>query len=613
MITDIGTVQKTSRKKILFFYPIIIVACLSVYYQTLFYGFTNHDDDIIITQNIEFISDFSNLKQAFLTDAWCRHQEIELYRPLQSASYMIDAQYGKDIAFTTHLTNLILHVLCCICVFHLLLLYKLEDKTALLGALIYAVHYLFLHTVIWIPARGDLLLALFSFLSMITFIKLTQTDNWYYCVLHIVCFGIALFSKETAIFLPLIFFVYLLLFYKDRLFKSKNFIVLACYIIIFLIFSYLRGLSISKTEQSLGLLSLLLNLRTIPETIAKLVVPVNFSTMPFFHFWATLIGTLIILGGTLFFILKKGSFNKLVLFSLSWFTFFLLPGMIYRPEFASYTYEYLDHRAYLPSFGILMIGLGIFQNAKLNKKIFWLVSGIFLAYLIALNYYFHRCYENPLVFSELAIKTNPKSSLAHFIHGYEIYKLKDIDGALNDYNIAIKNYPKFFDARFNRAVILNEKKQYEAALEDLNNLLSVKPDFGPRAYNLRAVVKATLNDGEGAFKDFEMALKLDPNDPLTKKNFETFKSSIVKVPENVQHAAQLNNLGVEEAKKGNLKQALIYFERSVSKDPGNYQAIVNIGNCKDALGDRKGACLEWKKAAAKGSKSAAEILKKYCK
>jgi len=613
MITGISTFQKTSRKKILFFYSFIFVACLGVYYQTLFYGFTNHDDDIIITQNIEFISDFSNLKQAFLTDAWCRHQEIELYRPLQSASYIIDAQYGDDIAFTTHLTNLILHVLCCICVFHLLLLFKLEDKTALLGALIYAVHYFFLHTVIWIPARGDLLLALFSFLAMITFIKLTQTDNWFYVVLHVVCFGIALFSKETGILLPLIFFVYIFLFYKDRLFKSKNFIILACYILIFLIYSYLRGLSISKTEQSLGLLSLLLNLRTIPETIAKLIVPVNFSTMPFFHFWTTLIGMLIIIGGTLFFILKKGKFNKLILFSLCWFTFFLLPGMIYRPEFASYTYEYLDHRSYLPSFGILMIGLGIFQNAKLKGKIFWLVSCIFLAYLISLNYYFHRFYKNPLVFSELAIKASPKSSLAHFIHGYEIYKLKDIDGALNDYNIAIKNYPKFFDARFNRAVILNEKKQYKAALEDLNYLLEGKPDNGPRVYNLRAVVKATLNDGEGANKDFETALKLDPNDPITKKDFETFKSSIVKVPENVQHSSQLNELGVEEAKKGNFKLALTYFEHSVSEYPENYQAIVNIGNCKDALGDRKGACLAWKKAADKGSKSASEMLKKYYK
>jgi len=589
------------------------VACLGAYYQTLFYGYTNHDDDVIITQNIHFIRDFSNLKQAFLTDAWFRHRKIELYRPLQSASYIIDAQFGDDIAFTTHATNLILHLFCCICVFHLLMLFKLESKTALLGSLIYAVHYLFLHAVIWIPARGDLLLALFSFLSMIAFIQLNRTGKWYDAALHLAGFGFALFSKETAIVLPLIFFVYNVLFCKEKLFKPRNFLLLACYILIFLVFYYLRGLSISKTEQSLGFGSFVLNLRTVPETIAKLVVPVNFSTMPFFSLPATLVGMVIIAGGTLFFILNKEYFTKRILFSICWFTFLLLPGMIYRPEFASYTYEYLDHRAYLPSFGILMIGLGLFQNTRPGEKIFWLFSGIFLAYMISANYYFHRCYKNPLVFSESAIRANPRASLAHFIHGCEIYKLKDVDGALADYNIAIKYYPKFFDARYNRAYLLNEKKEYDAALADLNFLLSQKPDYGARGFNLRAIVKAALKDGEGAKEDFEIAMKTDPSDSVIISNFHVFQSTMVKVPDNLQHALELNNLGVEEAKKGNIKQALIYFERAVSEDHDNVQAIENIGNCKDALGDRKGACLAWEKAARKGSRSAAEMLKRFCK
>ena len=606
------TIQPKIKTKKLPYILIIVIACLSVYYQTLFYGFTNHDDDTIITRNMAFIGDFSNLKQAFLTDAWCRKQTIELYRPLQTVSYIMDAHLGNDIAFATHLTNLVIHLLCCICVFQLLLLFKLDNNTALLGALIYAVHFLFLHAVIWIPARGDLLLALFSFLAMITFIKLVQKNQWIYLIIHVLCFSLALFSKETAILLPFVFLLYMILFHKERLFKTKNYILLACYLLIFLLFSYLRGLSITTTEQSLGLMSLLMNLRTIPETVAKFLVPVNFSTMPFFDFWATLTGSVIIAGTVLFFILKKNSFTKLTLFALCWFLFFLLPGMIYRPEFASYTYEYLDHRAYLPGFGLLMIGLVIFQNAKLSTNLFWAVSAIFLAYLIAVNYYFHRCYKNPLVFSELAIKANPKSSLAHFIHGNEIYKLKDVDGALEDFTIAVDNYPNFFEARFNKAVILNQKKQDQAALEDLNLLLSGKPDYSAGAYNLRAIVKATLNDGDGAYADFTQALKMAPDDPVILKNFGTFKSTKVKIPENIRNAEELNRLGVEIAQKGNIEKALTYFHQALAEDPENCRAIENIGNCKDALGDRNGACKEWKKAAAKGSKYAIEMVAKYC-
>jgi tetratricopeptide (TPR) repeat protein len=88
---------------------------------------------------------------------------------------------------------------------------------------------------------------------------------------------------------------------------------------------------------------------------------------------------------------------------------------------------------------------------------------------------------------------------------------------------------------------------------------------------------------------------------------------VVKIPDNVRNAEELNRLGVEVAQKGNIKEALNYFTRALKEDPENSRAIENIGNCRQAMGDRNGACLEWKKAAAKGSKYAIEMVAKYCK
>ena len=592
---------------------IIALACGGVYFQTLNYGFTHHDDDTIITLNMQFIGDIGNIREAFLTDAWCRKKTIELYRPLQSVSYILDAQMGSDIAFSTHRTNLLIHFFSCMAVFHLLLLFGFNRNYSLTGALVYAVHYLFSHTVIWIPARGDLLLALFSFLSMIALIRLLQTRHWGYLAVNILTFALALFSKETAILLPVLFLFYGVLFNRKRIVSWQTGLLGVSYVIIYLIFAYLRNQSIATDEQSLGITALLLNLRTIPETVAKLFLPFNYSTMPFFNFWTTLTGIIIMGAMAVRIYFRPKQFGNLSLFALGWFLMFLLPGMIYRPEFASYTYEYLDHRAYLPSLGLLVIVLGMVREIHLPGRIALLLAVGILVYFAALNFWFHRCYENPLVFSEMAIKANPRSSLAHFIHGNQIYKQGDVDGALEDFSIALRHYPRFHEARYNRAVILHQRKQYEAALEDLNILLSEKPDYSAGAWDLRAIVKATLKDHDGAYNDFTEALKRDPDNPQIVKNFNVFQSSVTRVPDHVVRAEKLNNEGVEEAKQGRLKQALELFRQAVKLNPDNLRAIENIGNCLDAMGDREGACREWKKAAAQGSSYAKGMVDQHCK
>lgn len=199
---------------------IIVFSCLGMYFRSLSYDYSYNDDDVMILDNAAFLHNLSNIPQAIVSDAWFKHQQIELYRPLQNVTFMLDAALGKDIIFSTHRTNLILHILCCLAVFFLLQLFRFDRKYALFGALIYAVHFLFLHAVIWIPARGDLLLTLNALLTTITFLLILRSGKWYHYVLNVLAFGLALFSKESAIMLPLIFVVYLILFSRKTLFTK---------------------------------------------------------------------------------------------------------------------------------------------------------------------------------------------------------------------------------------------------------------------------------------------------------------------------------------------------------------------------------------------------------
>lgn len=491
-------------------YLLILVACVGMYAHCLFYGLSNHDDTVMVIESMDYLKDITNISTAFVTDAWHGRNEIELYRPLQSVTFIISAQFGNNVVFTNHLFNLLLHVLSCLALYKLLMMLQFNTKLAMLGGLIYSVHYLFLHTVIWIPARGDLLLALFTFLCFITLIKMTDNGHWKNYMLHLLCFGGALFSKETAVMLPLLFALFFCLFSKRELWQKNPFILLIGYFSLEAVFFILRSMAISKTESSLGISFFITNLPMIPETIAKFFAPVNFSTLPAFHTTSAIIGTLMIIGFCLFSIFYKRYFNKMTIFSLFWFFLLIFPGMIYRPDFAWYSYDYLDHRSYVICFGLLLIVLNIASIAGAeNKKFFWCAGATVLIYLAVLNFYFSGSYKSPMTYSERALRANPRSGLAYFIHSVELFKEGNLQGALNDYDRILEINPRYPDALRNRAIIYIIQKRYDQALADLNLLLKVDRKSRAATYQLRGKIKEQQKDYLGSRKDFEAAAALN--------------------------------------------------------------------------------------------------------
>ena len=157
--------------------PFIIAFCLPVllYLQTVVFGFTYNDDDGLIVNNIKFLSSFGNATHAFLTDAFIV-KASPFYRPLQTLSYIIDIQLsGGNNAWMYHLSNILLLGAIACSLFILIKKFFIPTNLALLGTLIYCVHPLFVSSVAWIPARGDLFLTLFSLLSFLFFIEFLQT------------------------------------------------------------------------------------------------------------------------------------------------------------------------------------------------------------------------------------------------------------------------------------------------------------------------------------------------------------------------------------------------------------------------------------------------------
>jgi hypothetical protein len=273
------TKQKTPllslRLKNKSFLMIATVFCLPVllYLQTITFEFTHFDDNILITDNITFLSNFKNAFHAFFTNAFIVKPSL-FYRPLQTVSYMIDIQLsGGDNPWMYHLTNVLLLGLIACLLFLLLRALFLPPMLSLASTLLFCVHPLFTSSIAWIPARGELLLTFLVLASFLSLIKYFHGKKTIYLLLHLLAFALALFCKETAAVIPILFVICYFSLQSDKSHNKIYIINIMFYGIFGLLWFWMRAVSISdySLRGKYALLQILVsNIRVIPESISKL-------------------------------------------------------------------------------------------------------------------------------------------------------------------------------------------------------------------------------------------------------------------------------------------------------------------------------------------------------
>jgi tetratricopeptide (TPR) repeat protein len=596
-------------------FALLAMVCLSVYYHTLFFGITHVDDSMLLTENIAYLRHLPNILKALTTDAFYRTQTIDLYRPLQTVSFFLDTLWGFDLVWTAHATNLLLHMATCCTVFTLLLRLEFRRPVALAGALIYAVHYLFSSAVIWIPARGDLLLALFTFQALMAGIRLIETNRWHHYVLHLFWFTLALFAKETAVVLPFLFALYLWTANALQRINKRYLVLLGSYGAVVALHASLRHAAVKESAQVTGVGPFLKNLPVIPETVARFFVPVNISTLPAFQPLATGTGIVIILALGCYFLWRKPAGKRQPLFAVAWFVALLTPSLAYYPDFYFFCYEHIDHRAYLVCFGLLLIVLHLVQDCQLDRRRGF-TAGVLLilVYLVAVNLHYSHRYQNRLEFAKLAMATNPKSALGYSLYGQEMLAQGNVEAALQYFTQSLRICPVLIPPLQLRAKIYRQRQLDREALADLNAILFTNPDAGAQIYIDRAHVKVTLENYTGALQDFTAALRLDKDNGQARKGAGEIRRTVVnnRLLPHVRQAIDANRSGVKAAEAGDYRTALAFFRQALIFDPGFHDLQVNIGHCLRALGDRAGACTAWEQAALHDNTLAASLLQSEC-
>jgi tetratricopeptide (TPR) repeat protein len=218
---------------------IIAAAVLIVFGQTLRFDFVNYDDQELIVENAPLLSNPANIAGAFSTHVFAGHRQAgEYYRPILTASYIIDYQLWQLRPFGYHLTNLLLHLLTAAMVYLLALsVFNRRSDLALFSALVFAVHPVQTEAVAWLAGRNDLLLGFFIVAMMLCYAHFRESGRKIFGLLAILAYTLALFTKESAVAFSLLPLLYDYAFHRSSLRKTiaplaVMAVITACYLIV---------------------------------------------------------------------------------------------------------------------------------------------------------------------------------------------------------------------------------------------------------------------------------------------------------------------------------------------------------------------------------------------
>jgi len=509
------------------------------------------------------------------------------YRPVATLSYYLIYAVGELNATYYHLFSVLLHALNVILVYLLSNIIIKNRHSALIAGLLFACHPALTEAVDAISYNEDLLAAAFFFLAFICYaaIKTGEVKSGIKVyVLSLFSFLLALLSKEMAITLPAVIFLYdlairdaggrsfslksILHTIKDRMYFYSG------YVAVSLFYLYLRFGAFYHPGESIKPVygSLIERIIYLPAHIfgfIKLAVfPANlnadyvFSYPPSFFEIANLVGLFSVSG------LVVGSFliyqkSKVVFFGIWWFLITLFPVYNLIPLFNPFADRYL----YIPLVGFCVVSAFVLNDflglrlpqSRSSKLITPIAVVIIVSLYSAVTIARHRDWQDGLTLWSKTVKSSPNSSVAHGSLGRAYQEKGRLDEAVEQYKRAIAIYPDDYKAHYNLGVVYDQQGLLDKAVQSYQRAVQINPAYPNAHFNL-GIIYQTQGLTDQAIGHFRKVTELDPAD------FEA-----------------LNNLGVAYAVQGRLHKAKMEWEKVLEIDPANKSARENILKAREMI------------------------------
>lgn len=225
----------------------IFLVSLALYSPSLKHGFVWDDVEVIEKSNVSF--DASNIASVVVPGVE-KNKKERYYRPVVYASMVLDNGLWDVTPFGFHLSNLFMNAASAVLFYFaaLLILGELYGGcrgAAFLSALLFALHPMHVESVSWIAGRTDVLCAVFFFLALIAHIL--SYRSLLFLIVTALSFSLALMSKEVAVAFPFLVLGYDLV--SRRIWWKSNILRYAVYAGLLLVYLYLRGRAFANIPE----------------------------------------------------------------------------------------------------------------------------------------------------------------------------------------------------------------------------------------------------------------------------------------------------------------------------------------------------------------------------
>ena len=497
------------QKKFIIF--LLVAVTFLVYIKVVTLDFTMLDDSIFIRENQPFNSDIHNVPVAFQRGVFSKDNDF-YYRPIFLVDFILESRFFGTTVAGYHFSNLIFHIICVLLLYLFLRKLKIPEPHALTLGLIFAVHPVLSQAVAWIPGRNDMLLMIFFLSGLILSINYIQHARWYLFAAQLLCFLLALFTKETAAMIPVVALP-LLIFVCDA--KWKQWLPLSLSWVAGILFWVLIRSMAPLLKLNMTVWELIQNgIHRAPaalQYLGKIIFPVNLAVFPSIDHitlgWGILAAA--VLAGLI--VYSKSYFKPLTIIGVLWFILFLVPVLVVPSSLNDQVFE---HRLYIPVIGILLVlsQTVIFQPVwKENFKLI-AAGGIILLFSI-MTFIRLDLFQSPITFWTRAVDDNPSSAYARMMLGLRMTDTTEMTRLFNE-AYALNPDEKMLNYFLGKLAL--DKHQVDLAEGHLKREL--KQSQIPDDYFLLARVCFMKNKLDSAAWCLEKLIALDPLHPQGNHN-----------------------------------------------------------------------------------------------
>ena len=472
--------------------PAVLALITSI--NTLWNDFATDDAQQVL--NNVFIKSMGNLPLAFTSSVWSFvNLDISMvaqpyYRPMFSVLFMINYALFGTSAMGWHLANVLIHVAVTLLVFVVCKDITGRKLPAVIAASLFAVHPTHAESVAWISGVTDPLMALFLLPAFCFYLRYKKSGRPILMALAFVLYLFALWSKETALALPLVIGYCELFHFTESAPLRKRIDRL---LILAVLFALPTALYFLTRYNAMGAFLGQDDLRyplgpalaSIPQVTVKylalLAVPVGYSYQHYIPFAASFTSFGFIAPLTLLIALAIAVAlipSRALRLSAVWFISLLAPVLATLRHFDP-QYQAQERYLYLPSMGFcLAVALGIERLAagkffRLSERAAATAVTAILVIAFGAAYVVHnRVWSDTLSVFRNAVAVEPGSAEAHSALGGTYHSSGRPREAETLVRKALELDPKCGNAYMNLSYFSTQQGNLDKAIEYLEQAKS---------------------------------------------------------------------------------------------------------------------------------------------